>query len=352
MRTSGRRCLFGCIVLGSLAAVFLATAAVPRAGEPEPKNAPPKNLKLPGQIEAADQTDVYSRIVGFVGRVSVDIGDHVKKGQVLAELAVPEMEAELRRKEALVVQAEAEVEHAEQLLQESKATLAAATADVQQAEAAVKQAQATLEYAKATLERFKKLLDSKTIDATVVEEKAQQLNGARAALEEAQSKVQSAKATREGIAANRGALEAGVKVALARREAAKADRQHQAAMLSYAKITAPFDGVVTRRNASPGDLAGPPGSRGQRLFTVARIDTVRFVVNVPENDAPRLRTGSDAVVEVTAMPGHTYKGKLMRTSGAIDPKSRLLRAEIDLSNSDGKLLPGMSGTAGITLSAE
>jgi multidrug efflux pump subunit AcrA (membrane-fusion protein) len=341
-----------CLVLGLLAALFLAAVPQGPAEEPEQKDAPLKVLKLPAQVEATEQAQLYCGITGFVQRLHVDIGDRVKKGQVLAELEVQELEAELKQKEALVAQADAESQQAQQVVQQSAATIAAATASVHEAEAGVKQAQAKFQYAKAAYDRASRLVADRALDATVLDEKAHQLEEGKAALEAAEAKVQGVKATREAVAANRGLAEAGVKVAAARQEAAKAEVQRMVALLRYAKIVAPFDGVVTRRTCDVGALAGPSGSRDQPLFTVVRVDTVRVVVAVPEKNVVRLRTGADVVVEIAALDGQQFKGKIARTAGALDPEKGTLRAEVDLPNRDGKLLPGMTGTGTVTLAEQ
>jgi multidrug efflux pump subunit AcrA (membrane-fusion protein) len=224
------------------------------------------------------------------------------------------------------------------------ATLTVATAQVAQAEAAVKQSQAALQKWVAEQARTQKLFEQKTTDAAARDESVHQVQIAKAGVGEAESKLRVAAATREEVAANRAALEANVKVAVARLEAARAELQRQAALLDYARIVAPFDGVVVERTASVGMLAGPPSSRGERLFTVARVDTVRVVVDVPERDLGNLQTGALAVVEVPALGGPRFEGKITRTAGSLDPRTRTLRVEIDLLNRDGKLLPGMSGT--------
>jgi multidrug efflux pump subunit AcrA (membrane-fusion protein) len=345
MRTAGRRWALLGLVLGSLTAAFPAAAT----GQKGPQ---PRALQLPGQVEAAEQAQLYSRIVGFVQKADVDIGDRVKKGQVLAELAVPELEAELRQKEALVARAAAEAQHAQQVLREATATLAATTADVQQAEAAVRQAQAKLEAARAAHDRARKLAEEKVIDTSALDEKAQQFAVAKAALEEAEAKAQSARATREALVASKGSAEEGIKVAVAQKEAAAAEVQRAAAMLRYARITAPFDGVVTRRDVAAGALVGPPGSRGQPLFTVARVDTVRVIVAVPEEKIGRVRVGAEAVFARGHTGAEKFKGKVARTGGALDPHGRTLRVEIDLPNGDGKLIPGMTGTVSITLAED
>jgi multidrug efflux pump subunit AcrA (membrane-fusion protein) len=350
MRLTVRLGMLSCVALSVMTAVFLAATphgrSDPGAGE---KGAPAKAVKLPGQVEAAEQTEVFSRIVGFVQRVNVGVGDRVKKGQALAELAVPELEADLKAKEALAAEAEEEVHHAELVLQETRATLAGGIADVTLAEIVVKQAQATLRTAKAAYDQAVKQRDAKTGDAAAVEDKAQLVEAATAAAEEAEIRVQVAKASRDAVEANVAASEATIKVAKAHRDSARADAQRQAAMVGYAKVVAPFDGVVTHRAVDVGAYAGPPNSRVQALLTVARTDTVRVAVAVPETEAARVRVGTEAVVELAALPGRPIKGTVTRTAGALDPEKHSLRAEVDLPNKDGDLLPGSSASVTLTL---
>jgi len=343
--------LLSCLVL-AVAAVAGYLTATPRtspANDADQKAAP-KSLKVAGHVEPASQTQMYARIVGYVQKVNVDLGDRVKKGQVLAELFVPEMEAELRQKEAIIAHGDAQAQHAEQMLKEYVATGALAAAQVKEAETGVKAAQTKLDAAKATHEKVMKEFENKQATAEKLEEKAQLVVAAKAALEEADAKLQTVKAAHEGSTANRDSAEASVKVAAAQRNAAKADAQRTLAMLHYAKIVAPFDGVVARRMTDVGDLAGPPGAQGTPLFVVMQTDPVRVVAAVPMAglDADSVRTGLDAVVNVG---GREIKGKITRTAGVLD-HNQTLRVEIDLPNSEGKLLPGMSATVTLVLGKE
>jgi Cu(I)/Ag(I) efflux system membrane fusion protein len=102
-----------------------------------------------------------------------------------------------------------------------------------------------------------------------------------------------------------------------------------------------------------GLLVGPPGYRGRPLFTLTAVDPVRFVVEVPDGEAVgRVRVGTAATVQVAAWPGRTFAGKVTRLAGALDGERRALRAEIDLANPGGRLLPGMGGTASLLLGRE
>src|SRR5262249_3913283 len=136
---------------------------------------------------------------------------------------------------------------------------------------------------------------------------------------------------------------ADVSVAEARREVAKADRDHVQTLLQYSKILAPpYDGVVTRRNVNTWDLVQPtPVAKGHPLFVVEQVDPVRVFVNVQEMEAVWVRDGDAALIRPQSLPGQQFKGKVTRNSGALQPQNRTLRTEIDLPNAEGKLLPGM-----------
>jgi RND family efflux transporter MFP subunit len=112
-------------------------------------------------------------------------------------------------------------------------------------------------------------------------------------------------------------------------------------MLGYAKIRAPYDGVVTARKGNTGDFAQPAGGQSDWLFKVARIDPVRVVIAVPEADAELVKEKSEVKLTVQALSGQSLSGVVARTSWALESGSRTLRAEIDLPNKDGRLRPGM-----------
>src|SRR5581483_8369738 len=195
-------------------------------------------------------------------KVLADIGNPVKAGQVLAELSVPDVEAEYRHKEALVAQAEAEVELARRALQVAEAGLVLNTAQVQEAESACKRAQAHSDRWKAEDARLETLWRNQAINKQVLDEKRHELEAAKAGLAEAEAKVKAANAAQEGSKARREMVQAEVRVALARRDVAKADAQRVDALRQYAKIRAPFDGLVVIRTAQTGAFAGPgDGSR-------------------------------------------------------------------------------------------
>ena len=305
-------------------------------------------LELPGQVEAAEQTKLHTKIAGFVQKIHVDIGDRVKKGQVLAELSVPEIEAELRQKAALIAQAEAEVELARRGVQVAEAALVMAAAQTEEGEAGVKRARANLERWNTEFERLEKLWQNKVIDKQVLDEKRHQVEAARAGLAEAEAKGQAIKATRDGSMAKREMSKAELKVTEARLQVARADAQRVDTLLQYSKVSAPFDGVIARRNVETGAFArSGDGNNVEPLLVIHRIDSVRIAIDIPESAVSHVSKGMRAVIRFPAFKGMEVKAMVSRIGGALDRDRRTLRAEIDLPNSDGKLLPGMYAAVAI-----
>jgi RND family efflux transporter MFP subunit len=262
-------------------------------------------IEQPAYIEAIEETPLVARIAGYVHKVHVDIGDPVKRDDVLAELSVPEMAIELQQKEALVRQAEAELKLA-------RDSVAAADAEHKRM--------------KSQFERFSKIGGS-VLGKEDIEETRYAYEASKARHDIAQSDV-------------------GVKEA--RVDVAKANRDHARAMLDYSKIRAPFDGVITRRQIHTGHFLQPAtGPGAMPLFVVARIDTVRVLLHVPEAEALYVSPGMAARVRVN---GHEVDGKVTRSSWSFDPKARTLRTEVDLPNPGGRLRPGMY--ANVTLTAD
>jgi RND family efflux transporter MFP subunit len=126
---------------------------------------------------------------------------------------------------------------------------------------------------------------------------------------------------------------------------AEANSHTAQARLGYAAITAPFAGTVTARQFDPGAVV----SAGTVLFTLADFDSVKVVVNVLEKDVPLVAVGNRAKVVADALPGDTFAGRVGRTSDAVDPATRTMRAEIFVANPAHRLKPGMYATADLFL---
>jgi RND family efflux transporter MFP subunit len=271
---------------------FLATATAARAEQPPPVNvvkvqfAPPRQvLTLPGETRGWYSSTIFARVNGFLAKWFNDIGDRVKSGQVLATIDTPELDAQLE----------------------------AAQAQVNASEAEVKVKEADAEFAKTTYERWQGSPKGVVSEQERQDKKAR-FDAAVAALNAAQARVKLDKAN--------------------------VDRLTH--LTEFKQVTAPFDGVITERRVDIGDLVTAGSTTNTSpLFGIAQVDKIRVFVNVPQSASVQLGVGSSAQVTASEHPTRTFEGKVTRTSESIDPRARTLRVEVDLSNSDLALLPGM-----------
>lgn len=278
-------------------------------------------------VEAYEQTAIYPQVPGFVERWNVDIGDRVKKGDVLAKLFAPEILEECEVKRAQVKVAEGRVELAKQALKVKQAQIKAAEARIVGAKAMLKANPPSREAAEAAV---------LVAEAELLEKKA--------ALAQA---------------------EAAVKIAEAERAAAVSEAKKSEILVGYLTLTAPYDGVIVARNANTWDVAMPrQGDASGRsrtvssggailpLYVIARTDVIRVFVDVPEEDAPFVRIGTKATVKIPSYDKKPIATVVARTSWALDEKSRTLRAEIDLRNPNGEILPGTSAYSKVFIKRE
>lgn len=299
-----------------------------------------RTTEQPGQVEAFEVTPIHAKIAGYVRAVNVDIGDRITKGQVLAELSEPEMEAELGQKRALVEQAGAEKAQAEAAVEVAEAGVASATAKVAEVRSAIRRTEADVARWQAELARVEQLLSESAVTGSLRDETRSKLASARAARDETGAKVDSADAALVEAKALLDKARSDVVAADARVEVARAEARRVEALLGYAKIEAPFEGIVTRRQVDTGRLTAP-GTDGEPLFVVARTERVTISVGVPEAEAPLVNRGDPARVRLQALGGPAIEGTVTRTSWSLDAATRTLRAEIDLPNPDDRLQPGL-----------
>lgn len=312
-----------------------------------------RTIELPGTVESFEQTVLFAKVAGFVRQVNVDIGQKVKGparneqgqetslGEVLVEIAVPELEEEGKQKIALIQQADAEVEQSRKSLASAETNVALLEAQVVEAKAGLGRAEALHDRWSSETRRLSGLVDRGVIDSQTVEEAENQLRAAQATLDEAQAHVLSAEAATRKAAADRGKAAADIAAATARCEVAKAELRRLEAMLGYTKIRAPFDGVITKRTVSTGDFLQPGDAKNRGIVTIARLDPVRVVVYVPEIDAAIVHQGLPIELAFQSASGATVSGTIARTSWSLEPESRTLRVEVDVPNSGGHIRPGM-----------
>ncbi|MBX6312538.1 MAG: efflux RND transporter periplasmic adaptor subunit [Isosphaeraceae bacterium] len=305
-----------------------------------------RTVEQPGRVEAAELTPIHAKLAGYARNVAVDIGDRVQKGQVLAELDVPEIEADAAEKRAEVDQAESR--HAQAL-----AAVKVAQAGVEQAEAkwvevqaSIKKAEADLARYRSEFERAQQLTRDRAVTEAVLDEARNRFYAAEAARDAARAGAASAQAARSEAKALLEKARSDVKAAESGIEVARATARHAEALLGYARIEAPYDGTVIRRFVDTGHLT-VPGPQGTPLFIVSRSDLVTVVVGVPEAQAGSVHVGDRALSRFQALDGKPVEGKVSRTSFALDDASRTLRTEIDLPNPEGVLRPGLYANVSI-----
>jgi RND family efflux transporter MFP subunit len=305
-----------------------------------------RTTEQPGQVEGYEVTQIHAKISGYLQSISVDIGSKMKKGDVLAVLSVPEIEAERDQKRARVDEAQAECAQAQAAIKVAQATVQSAEAKGTEVRAGLKRVDAEVVRWQSEADRTQKLVRDSAATGSLLDEMRSKLQAAEATRDELRAQIKSAEAavveSNSGLDKSRSDLVA----AQAHVDVARADVRKVDALLAYARIEAPYDGRVIKRNFDTGHLT-QPGSTSEPLFVVARDDVVTVTLDVPEMFALAVDKGDPVLIRLQALAGRTFEGKVTRTTWALDPKTRTLRVEVDLPNPDGILRPGLYAYATI-----
>jgi RND family efflux transporter MFP subunit len=243
------------------------------------------SVTLPGTTAAFAAANIFARATGYIAKRNVDIGDHVKAGELLAQLAVPELDDQISQ---------------------NKATLDHLKSMLDQAEANRKLQQVTWDRDAPLVEKGWVTRQQGTVDV-------QNLKGQEAAVTAAQHNV------------------------TAQEKLVKQLRQQR----DYASVVAPFDGVITQRNVDVGSLVQGNATSGTFMFEIMQEDVIRVSAFVPQDAAFGVVPGVDAVVHVPELPDREFPGKVTRIADALQPGTRTLLTEVDIPNPDGALTPGI-----------
>jgi RND family efflux transporter MFP subunit len=267
-------------------------------------------LEIASELEPFQEINVYAKVSGYIQKLYVDWGTHVRQGQLLAVLEIPELQQQLQQDEAAVHKGESDVQRAQEELNRSES-----------------------EYNVAHL--------SSTRLADV--QKSQPGLVAQQDLDTIQGKDLQASA---GMSAAKDSLASAQQALLGAKAALEKDR----AMFDYARITAPFDGVVTEIDAYTGALlpAGTSSNKDQALCKLSQNDLLRLVIPVPERAVPDIHIGESISVQVSTL-NRTSAGKIVRVSGQIDPQTRTMHTEVQVPNPKYELVPGMYASVRIPL---
>jgi multidrug efflux pump subunit AcrA (membrane-fusion protein) len=263
---------------------------------PEPAAA--AELSLAATTQAIQDAIIYARTSGYLRRRYVDIGDQVKAGQLLAEIASPEIDRQLR-------QGEADLRQARQNLDLQRVTLA---------------------LARRTMDRY------------------QAADGQGAVAKQAVD---------QNVSAHRTTL-AAVAAAEANVQSFHANVQRLRALVSFEQVVAPFSGTVIQRNVDVGGLitAGSPvnntavapssvAGAANGLFEVGQLDALRVFVNLPQVYAAEVIVGLPVEVTVRGRLMQPVAAEVSRTAGALDPATRTLLTQVDIPNQTHRLMSGM-----------
>jgi RND family efflux transporter MFP subunit len=236
-----------------------------------------QELLLTGALRPKEQVEVTAKAMGRVDRLRFQLGDAVKKGEMIAELEDGELQQQVSR---------------------ARAALAVARA-------ATKQRQAELESSKANFGRAESLMKSGLIPASDFESR-------RTAWEVVQAQVELARA-QEGQA--------------------QAEIRELEIRLAQTKVYAPMDGLVARRHIDQGTIVTP----SMPILTLVNLSTMVTMAGVPEQDVGRLRVGGRARVEVDAYGEQAFEGRVARIGPVLDPATRSATVEVEIANADGRL---------------
>ncbi len=274
--------------------------AIPAVAVIHPKPGVMKDeVVLPGNIQAFTDSPIYARSSGYLKQWNVDIGGHVKAGQVLATIEAPELDQQVRQ---------------------AKATIQQTQASLDQAIANQQQGKANEEIARVTAQRWQNLVAKGAV--------SKQENDQYQAQYQAQ-------------VANLNALEQAIAAARSNIAVAEANLGRLQEMQNYEIVKAPFDGVITARNVDVGALINAGnGGAAQELFHLAATAKLRVYVNVPQADSRAATPGLKSYLTLSEFPGRHFPGELVRTAGAIDTATRTLLTEVDVDNASGDLRPG------------
>jgi RND family efflux transporter MFP subunit len=316
-KTTTYRWMFMVIVLSAFAAgcgdAHKADAAdVPQAAVVKvQRKSLSSTLEIASEFLPYQEIDVYAKVSGYIQKLYVDWGTHVKEGQILAVLEIPELQQQLLQDEASTRRADQEVSRAreEQSRAESAYTVAHIT--------------------------YTRLADVQKSRPELV---------AQQEIDVAQGKDLEASA---GVSSSKDALAAAEQALLAAKAALDKDK----ALFAYARMTAPFEGVVTQIYAYTGALlpAGTSATKGDSaLCHLSQNNLLRLVIPVPERAVPDISDGQTLEVNVSALH-KTSTGKISLFSDQIDLTTRTMHTEVTVPNANYELVPGMYASVKIPL---
>ena len=308
-----------------------------------------KTSTQPATVHAFHKAEIRPRVSGYLTAVNVDIGDVVSEGDTLAVVDLPEMAAQREVLQARIESRKAEEEQAKAGVALAAAAVKSAEAELDEAGSQLKSADAFLAAAEAEFNRTKDLVDRQSVEPRLLDEARKKRDAEAARKAALGSAVASAAASVAVAEAKHDSAAADVKTAAADTKTAEKQLDELDVQMKFAQVTAPFTGIVTARRAEPGNLVGQSADESP-LFEVSKVDVVRVRISVPERDAAYINRGDAVTLTFPSFESQDpLEVQVTRTSGSLDPGTRMMLIEADVKNEDGRLIPGMFGQAQIAL---
>lgn len=270
-----------------------------------------RQITISSELVPFQQIDVYAKEAGYVKDLLVDYGSRVQKGQLMAVLEIPELEVQLKQDAAAIESAGERVNRAHHELNRVEA-----------------------EHRVAHLQADRLTGVAKTRPALVAQQEVDDARGKDLALE---SQVEAGRSTLQSV--------------MGELEEAKAKLQHDRAIFDYARITAPFAGVVTQRYANLGTLMQSGTNSSTQAMPLVRLsqdDKFRLVIPVPESYVKYIRVNDPVQVRVSSLD-KVFPGKVTRFSLDVTADTRTMHTEVDVANTSHVLIPGLYAEASLTL---
>jgi RND family efflux transporter MFP subunit len=270
-----------------------------------------RRVTLSSELVPFQEIDVYAKVSGYVRKLDVDYGTHVKAGQVLATLEIPELQAQLEQDQAEIKNANNQVSRADHELKRYDA-----------------------QYQALHLQ-YTRLNDVFKGQPGIV----------------AQQEVDDAQGKDLAAASQVDAGKANLEAAQSQMAAAKAKLAHDQTLFDYSRITAPFAGIVTDRYANLGTLVQAGTSSSTQAMPIVRLsqdDLFRLVMPIPESYVRYIRVGDPVTVRVPSL-NRSFPGKVTRFSVDVRADTRTMHTEVDVKNPDHLLIPGLYAEADVEL---
>jgi RND family efflux transporter MFP subunit len=324
-RGAGTSKAVGCAILGLTVLLALGLSACSGRSEKVEASAQPvtvgvtnvvkktlsRQITLSSELVPFQEIDVYAKESGYVQKLDVDYGTHVRVGQTMAMLEIPELQAQLAQDEAEIKNAMNQVSRADHELQRYNAQYNALH----------------LQYTRLNqvFETQPGIVAQQEVDDAQGKDlaAASQVDAGKAALEAAESQL----------------------------AASKAKLAHDQTLFDYSKITAPFSGVVTERYANLGTLVQAGTSSSTQAMPIVRLsqdDLFRLVIPIPESYVRYIRIGDPVNVRVPSL-NRTFPGKVARFSVDVRADTRTMHTEVDVANPERMLMPGLYAEAEVGL---